>query len=159
MPPATEPVREQVKQAILARLQTIAEGPDYWYTPSLVTRVLLSLDQYTARLQTGPVLGLQRSSGSTIRFDETTWPRVDSHVLIVDINAYVHGDIVGGTPADTRIERVWEDIRRCLQADLKLGGLATDLRPDGEMETDRGSWEPDGWMRQPWRVELDEVKA
>lgn len=156
---ASEPIRERAKSAIVARLEAIEAGATYWYTPSLVTRVLLNPDQYTTKLATGPVLGVQRSSGSKVERD-THDPGTYEHVLIVDINAYVLGDVVGGTPADTKLERVWSDVRTSLLGDPRLGGLASmDVTPDGEMETDRGTWEPIGWMRQPWRVRLNEDVA
>ena len=157
-----EPIRERAKNAIADRLfSTIIAGAGYWHTPSIVTRSFLPLDQYinSPSYWPGPIIGIVRARGSTAKFD-STGNMLSSfgieHELIVDINAYVHGDSTA--PADTRLERAWQDIRTCLEADPKLGGIAEGIELYGAepMETDRGSWEPYGWMRQPWLVRLSE---
>ena len=38
MPPAAEPIREQIIAAIVTRLEGITAGSDFWYTPGEVSR-------------------------------------------------------------------------------------------------------------------------
>lgn len=153
-----EPLRERIKAAIVAQLQTIRAGSvaygnqqapitvDYWYTPQLITRTLLSPDQYKAELAQGYVVGVLRSLDSTLERLGSLGPF--EHQLAIDLVAYARGDAVAA--ADTKLERIWDDQRRALLVDDTLGGLVANLRPSGQMETDRGLWEPEGFFRQPW---------
>lgn len=160
MPPAS-PIREQAKEQIVERLRAMQAGDRYHYTPSLVTRALLGIDQYlrTPDLWPGPIIGVQRSQGSRAR----TGPRGDDglsstlvHELIVDITVYMRGD--GADVVDTRLENAWDDIRKHLEMEPTLGGVADgiELYGDLEMNTDRGHWEPYGSFVQPYRVGLTE---
>jgi hypothetical protein len=168
MPPELEPLRERIKGAMVARLAAMIAGPTYWYTPALVTRKLVEVDQYKAELILGPVLGVVRSIDSTLDEGESVvlvqegFPLIEGVVLhhfMVDIVAYVLGD--GSIKADTQLERVWDDHWRCLRADTSLGALdgVKHLRPQGPMETDRGTWEPHAFFRQPWLVRAIETRA
>lgn len=144
-----EPLREQIKAAMAARLAQIVAGSDYWSAPALVTRSLLMIDQY----KDFPVLGVVRSSGSlfeqVIQEEDSTRPEdaFQDH-LRVAIWGYVKGDLT--IIADTRLERLWKDTVRCLLADATLGGLVMELRPDGPADTDDGALEPLGFFMQTW---------
>lgn len=142
------PIRDQIKDAMVARLYTINAGEDYWATPSLVTRALLSIDQYKAELAIGPVLGVMRSSGSrleqvgqTAEFDDDS---------LVTIWGYVRGDSV--VSADTALERLWVDVTRCFLAETTLAGLVRNLWPEGPTDTDGGALEPLAFFAQDWLV-------
>lgn len=150
-----EPVRERVKAAIAARLETIPAvgAPTYLTVPALVTRSLLSIDQYPTELESGPVLGVARSSGSTFEQATMTSRR---HRIVVTVWGYVKG---GDVIAETLLERLWDDVARCLLADPRLGGTVMDLDMIGATETDDGALEPLGFFAQDWAAIVDEQMA
>jgi hypothetical protein len=156
MPPSA-PIRDRIMDAMVARLYTLKAGGEYWATPSLVTRALLSIDQYKVELATGPVLGVMRSSGSVL----TQRAHADengnvpfTHELQVAVWGYLRGDAV--ISAATQVERLWDDHTRCLLNEATLAGLVQDLRPDGTTDTDDGSLEPLGFFVQNWLVTVDQ---
>jgi hypothetical protein len=149
--PMDEPVRERVKAAMATRLATIATEPGYLTVPALVTRAPLAIDQHRADLAQGPVLGVTRSSGSTYD-QETQTSRL--HRVVVAVIGYVRG--MAALPADTALERLWEDHLRCLRGDPTLGGLARDCEPLGGTETDEGALEPSALFVQDWLVTVEE---
>ena len=142
------PIRDRIKDAMVARLYTIKAGAEYWSTPSLVTRKLLAIDQYKAELAQGPVLGVMRSSGS--RLEQIAQPAEFEHGLIVTVWGFVRGD--GVTDADTALERLWDDTVRCLLNETTLAGLVRDLYPEGPTDTDGGALEPLAYFAQDWLV-------
>jgi hypothetical protein len=137
--------------AMATQLATIIAGATYWTTPALVTRALLSIDQYTSF----PVLGVMRASGSAL-------PRVERgrgyrHEFRITVWGYVKE--TAGVLAGTWLERLWEDHIHCLLADpsLGLGHLLADCRPDGGMDTDDGVLEPVAFFAQDWLVLAHEL--
>ena len=147
----TEPIREQLFVAAAERLELIAAGPGYRTVPSLVTRSLLSIDQYATELAAGPVLGVMRSSGSTYELETLTTRR---HALVLTVWGYVRGD--DQVLAGTWLERLWDDVVTCLFADPSLKGLARDVEVSGPLETDDGGLEPLGWFAQDFVITLAE---
>jgi hypothetical protein len=153
-----EPIREQVLAAVAARLDAIAAsatpGEPYWTTP-VVTRELLSPDQYAEILTDGGViLGVMRASGSLLESAER--PSGWRHEIRFTVSGYVRA--TAGVLAGTWLERLWRDHMLALLADAgapdpadrPLGGLVTDLLPDGPVATDDGGAEPEAWFSQPW---------
>ena len=153
MPPALVPIRDRIKDALVARLYTIKEGGDYWTTPALVTRQLLAIDQYKTELATGPVLGVMRGSGSTL--EQIAQPAEFEHGLVVSVWGYVRGTDLA--PADPALERLWDDVARCLLQETTLAGLVRDIRPTGTLDTDDGALEPHGFFAQDWLVTADQT--
>lgn len=145
MPPSA-PLRDRIKDAMVARLMTMTAGAEYWATPSLVTRRLLAIDQYKVELAQGPVLGVMRTSGSTYgpQPEGTSF----EHNHRVAVWGYVKGDL--DVPADVQLERLWDDVFRCLLADPSLNDLVMDLQPEGSLDTDDGALEPLGFFAQTW---------
>jgi hypothetical protein len=173
--PAAEPKRELVMAAIAAQLATITAGSvsypfspfpvDYWTSPSLVSRELLWITQYdqpltppatTSRLDAGPVLGVTRSSGSTVervQHGQSSRPALEAfeHEMRVTIWGFVKA--TSGVLAGTWIERLWQDHIACLLADPRLGGLARQpIEPEGVMDTDDGFLEPLAFFAQDWLI-------
>jgi hypothetical protein len=146
-----EPIREQILAAMADRLGTIAWESNARTVPALVTRALLSIDQYKAELEAGPVLGVMRSSGSTFEPMTLTSRR---HQVVVAVWGYVRGDATVG--AGTWLERLWDDTVRVLLADPKLGGLAVDVELSGPTDTDDGALEPEAAFAQNWLVTVHE---
>lgn len=149
-----EPIREQIQAAVADRLTTIQAGTlvktyTYWATPTVVTRALLSIVHYKVELETGPVLGVTRATGSLLA--SQAQPKIYSDLYRFTVEGYVRerGDVL----AATWLERSWEDHVRCLLDDPWLGTLVLDLRPD-TTETDDGDLEPAAWFRQGWIAEL-----
>lgn len=153
-PPAAEPIREQIKAAVASALAGITAGSTYWATPVLVTRALLPPTQYKAELETGPVFGVVRSSGSELGFQAQ--PATYRDLVRFAVECYVR--LRDGVMADTWLERSWADHVVCLLADPSLGGLTLDLRPD-LTETDDGEWEPLAGFRQHWVAEVSQELA
>jgi len=147
--PNLEPLRERVQIAVAERLTKIEAGDIYWATPALVTRSLLSVDQYKAELELGPVYGVTRSSESALSFQAQPDVYQDLYRFTVEVYVRLRDTVV----AATWLERVWTDHVRCLLADPSLGGLVLDLRPE-VTETDDGVLEPEAWFRQGWLAEL-----
>lgn len=148
MPPSVEPLRERAMAAMAMQLDTIAEGSSYWTTPD-ITRALLGIKQYPT-LQTTPILGVMRSSGSTLTRVERG--RGYRHEFRITVWGYVEGTEFERVA--TRLERLWDDHVRSLLADptLGLGHLVTDCRPDGVTDTDNGVLEPQAWFAQDWLI-------
>lgn len=161
----SEPLEERIAVAMLERLRTIQAGtvnyedPDppasvvYHTTPALVTRSLLEIDQYSDF----PVYGLTRGSGSTYKLLTPT--KAERH-LVFNIEGYVQGDVeavAGAVLAHTRLARAWEDVRNCFRSNQTLNRLVLSVLPDGEMDTDDGALEPQGWFRQPYRIHVNET--
>jgi hypothetical protein len=155
----SEVLQERIMVAIRDRLDAINGSPNYWTVPTLVTRSLLALDQY--KDGQFPILGVMRASGSM--FTQTGHDRVYDHKIEVAVWGYVLGDseaTIGGTLADTWLNRLWDDHVKCLLADTSLGGLVSDLMPDPDLprDTDDGTREPRGFFRQHWRVLAREAR-
>jgi hypothetical protein len=147
MPPEL-PIEEKVMVAIADRLSTIVAGAHYHTTPALITRALLSIDQYAAELEAGPVLGIMRSSGSTEE-QETLTSRV--HQLVVTVWGYVREG--QGVIAGDWLARLWQDHRDAIRTDPTLGGLVRDVSLDGRpRETDEGALEPLAFFAQDWLI-------
>jgi hypothetical protein len=152
MPPAAPPIREQIERAVAARLVTIVEGPDYFFTitPERLTREMLDLEhfKYQALLREGPILGVMRGSGST--FDPDYSQTSESHAHRFALWGYVYSGIEDD-PVNDLLNRLWQDATKCLLLDRTLAGLAKMLlTPDGPMDTDDGAKEPYGVFRQHW---------
>src|SRR5262245_27830626 len=142
MPPSVEPIREQGLTQVAAQLATMTDV-DCWATPALVTRALLSVDQYTTELQTGPVFGVTRSSGSQLA--TIALPTLYHDTFRFSVECYVRlRDTVTGA---TWLERAWDDHVRCLLAQPILNHLVRDLRLD-TTDTDDGILEPAAWFIQ-----------
>jgi hypothetical protein len=148
-----EPIQTQVLATVAERLAEIAVvgAPTYRTAPALVTRSLLSIDQYQQELEVGPVLGVMRTSGCTFEPITQTSRR---HRIRFTVWGYVRGDAVG--PAGEWLDRLWDDTVRCLLTDPKLGGLVMDLDLDGGLDTDDGALEPQGFFAQDWAALVDE---
>lgn len=151
MPPTLSPIRDRIKDAMVARLYTIKEGAEFWTTPSLVTRKLLAIDQYKVELAQGPVLGVMRGNGSTL--EQIAQPAVFEHGLWVTVWGYVKG---GDVPADTLLEYLWDDMTRVLLAETTLAGLVRDVQPIGTLDTDGGVLEPLAFFAQDWLIAADQ---
>lgn len=143
-----EPLREQILEAVSDVLSGIVAGTTYWSTPALVTRALLSIGHYKVELESGPVYGVTRSSGSELAFQAQ--PFLYGTLFRFTVEAFVR--LRDGVMAGTWLERAWQDHVTALLADPYLGGLVMDLRPE-TTETDDGALEPEAWFRQVWTAE------
>lgn len=149
MAPTIEPIEERIEAAIAAHLDTIATGPGYYTTP-VVTRELLAIDQYKDADLVAGLLGVMRTSGSTLEIDELDIaPLHLHHQHRIAVWGYVTR--AGGVIAGTLLNRLFADHLRCLMANRTLAGLVDDLRPvPAPRDSDDGAREPKAFFRQHW---------
>lgn len=163
------PVRWQAMVAMATQLATIQMGPviygaesvTYFTTPSLVTLSLRGIAQYNqplaagnpaTQLDAGPVLGVTRSSQSTLRRLLRSGGRAayESYQRVT-VEGYIKA--ADGKLAGEWIEGLIEDHMAALLVTPTLGGLATlDIEPVDELDTDNGALEPHAYFAQDWRV-------
>ena len=171
----TLPIRVRTMVRIAERLAMIEAGtvihsdPDavveYTTSPSLVTRSPLWITQYdqplappamATQLDAGPVLGVVRSSGSSIEQvlnPSPSRPILDSYEHQQRVTVWGYAKATAETLAGDLIEMLWEDHVKGLLADPRLGGLAVmDITPDGPLDTDDGALEPLAFFAQDWLV-------
>jgi hypothetical protein len=149
-----EPAREQILAAIASTLGTMTGirpwGGSYKNDPVIERRmkVLPQIVQF-------PHLCIVEGAGSTLTFQDTGGGTGRYlHEFRVSIYGYVKGDDV--VPRSTWLQRLWDDVVRTLLAQARLGGVARDLRPVGELDTDEGQLETVGVFAQDFIVERDE---
>lgn len=162
MPPP-EPLYEKQEVALADLLSTITAGATYWTTPALVTRELLSLEQYQvvdestglSVLDRGPVLGVMRSSGSDADLSEH--PRGYRNTHRITVWGYVQSTT--GVAAGTWLNRLWNDVRLAVAATPDLGLPGTDCYRDGPRFTDDGALEPQALFAQDYVAVAEEADA
>jgi len=164
MPAELTSLGEKHLVALADRLSIIREGEPivsgaskvYRTSPSLITLSPLAIGVYNQPLQPvsppvtqldlGPVLGISRSSGSSL-LRVTLRPRGGPDPLKayerqdrVTIVGYVKG--TDALPAWRVLERLYEDVVECMLAEPTLGDLVQKLETSEDRLTDRGQFEP-----------------
>lgn len=120
MPPS-EPITEQLIDAIVARLQGITAGADYWYTPGEVARDWKNYPEVRGFPFYGVIDGEQRGEDLTnVEIEETFF------VTIV-------GWIKDTTDRRQAVRRALADVTKALHSDDTFGGLAQRMLAPGSV--------------------------
>ena len=151
------PLRLQVINRIVAVLQAIVAGADYWYTPdpgAVVKRFVLWTEAvhfptYMVFTGSGGKIELSGAAGDDSEYTE-------------DFYVSVKGIVKDSVDTITRLENCIADIRKAIDADSRsgaagsLGALAVEVRIEESPETDDGylSLEGFGFFDQKVRVSI-----
>jgi hypothetical protein len=154
-----EAVREQALAAIATKLAAMTGtrpwGGSYADNP-VVDRIYHKPENVT---QFPHVCVIEGALGSTFDIEATGGAQAAQflHAFKVAIYGYVKGDLLGGTPRSTWLQRLWDDVVKTLLANATLDGAVRDLTLDPGVETDEGELEPVGVFVQLVTVEIDEM--
>lgn len=139
MPPTT-PVREAILEAMRAELAAITAGDDYFYAPTLVTRVEMNPTTDVTALvyvllaptdePVDPLVGRQSSGG------------ISEFFMRVTVRALIRAE----TASDTLGNQIYHDVRKKLLQDPTHGGLAIDTLPAGCQVVAVDDMRPMGWL-------------
>ena len=150
MPPSAS-LRIQVINRVVAVLQAIVAGADYFYTPYAVVKKYLT----ESELKGYPTYMVFASTGGNIEIASTN---LYDETFMVSIKGWV------SDPADTvtKVENAVRDIRRAINEDSKLGtagslgALTVEVRIEEPPDTDDGYWSIAnlGWFDQRIRVTI-----
>lgn len=162
--PTGEPIEEQVKDAVVVRLKTIASDASYRTTPQLVTRSLLWITHYNRTDM--PVLAVVRASGTTMRavahpdaVDAGAMYLQDIRFAVWGYDVGDHEPTMGSVVVDTKLARLRDDTVQCLLSPntlTALAGLVMNIFPDPDeyVDTDDGALEPFGYFKQIWLAQV-----
>lgn len=150
MPPAAS-LRLQVINRIVAVLQAIVAGGNYFYTPGAVTKKYLT----ESELKAFPTYMVFASTGGSIEIVSTN---LYDETFIVSIKGWIQDQ----ADTVTKVENAVRDIRRAINEDSKSGvagslsTLAVEVRIEEPPDTDDGYWSVAnlGWFDQRIRVTI-----
>lgn len=128
--PASAPLRLQIIDRMVAVLQAITAGADYWYKPAAVVKRLMAVEE-CADFPTYMVFpvsgGTIEHTGSPDQYDE-------------DMEVLIKGYVKDEADPVTKLERCLRDVRRAINEDSKsgtagaLGTLAVETRFESSPE-------------------------
>lgn len=115
MPPPYEPVSERILEALVARLQSIQAGADYWYTIGTIVR----LSKFDTALPKMPAITFQVADDT--EDDSTTNGYITGQLRVV-LGLHIIDNV---NPA-LAVERLLADVKRAVRVDFSLGNTSLD---------------------------------
>jgi hypothetical protein len=146
--PATLPLRLQVVNRVIAVLEAITQGADYWFTPAVVRRHLAPREVVKF-----PVYAVFPGEGRD--------PEELSGEVTEEFEIVIKGAVQSNTDTVTEQEKAIADIRKAIDRDSRvrttgtLGSLAISVRI-GSSATDEGEYvsQSMGFFEQRLKVQI-----
>lgn len=151
----TNPLTQQIIERIIAVLEAITMGDDFFYTPAAVAKRFVHWREASFSPDK-PYYMVFRDSGGTIEY-------IGHELYCEDWNINVKGYVQDNSDTVTKLERAIRDIRKAINDDSKsetagsLGALAAAVTIEEPPDSDNGylSLEGIGFFDQRIRIRTD----
>jgi len=155
MPPASEPIREQILEDVLSTLRAVAAGPTYWYT--LGTNNVRRVDAGVAIADRMESPALIVGLGDSFRVDGSSAGNEDAVMENVELG--VAAWLGDSEDVAKKLARLETDIRHALYEDRTRSGLAFNTSWQGTTFIDPDMNEGRAIVRLDFLIEYEVMES